>query len=71
MTTPARPSLILDLCRHVKPRLTVHGAAENRRAAREMLHGTQSTPGVPESRLATRTGGTVVTGLTIEVISGE
>jgi hypothetical protein len=71
MTTPARPSPILDLYRHVTPCLTVDDAAENRRAASERLHEIQMPWGVPGSRLAIATGGAVVTGLTTEVISGE
>jgi len=67
MTTPARPSPILDLCRRVTPCLTVHDAAENRRAARERLHGIH-VPGCLEGCLANEAGGTVVARLPIGMI---
>ena len=44
MTTPARPSPILDLSRRVTPCLTVHDAAENQRVAPREATRNPNTP---------------------------
>jgi hypothetical protein len=56
MTTPARPSPILDLYRRVTPCLTGHDAAENRRAVSERLHEIQMPWALPEAAWQLRQG---------------